>query len=71
MLLASLGAMAVTAGEMAGFFFVFAYSALLLLAPLYALESGFSAHGRPGRLASVTMFCVSLSLLAAAAGARI
>jgi len=58
-------------GSMAGFYLIFAYSALVMLLPLYIAESAFARHPELGRSASVAMFVVALSLLAAASGARI
>jgi uncharacterized membrane protein len=58
-------------GSMAGFYLIFAYSALVLLLPLYIAESRLTKRSDLGRSASVAMFIVALSLLAAGSGARI
>ncbi|HYA22018.1 MAG TPA: alpha/beta fold hydrolase [Thermoproteota archaeon] len=67
----SLGLIFLLYGSMAGFYLIFAYSALLMLVPLYIAESRFARRPELGRSASIAMFVVALSLLAAASGARI
>jgi len=67
----SLVTILLTFNSMVGFFFIFAYSALVLLLPLYIAESRLVRHSDAGRSASLAMFVVVLSLLAAASGARI
>jgi len=67
----SLALIFLLSSSMAGFYLIFAYSALVMLLPLYVAESRFTQRSDLGRSASVAMFVVALSLLAAASGARI
>lgn len=54
-----------------GIFIIFIYSILLMLLPMYVLESKLAARGEAGRAASLAMFVVAISLLAAGSAVRL
>ncbi len=66
----SLIAIFLASQQFGGLFVIFVYSMLLLLSPIYIMESGLATRGKAGRTASIVMFVVALSLLAAGSGVR-
>ncbi len=54
-----------------GIFIIFIYSILLMLLPIYILESRLAGKGGAGRVASLAMFVIAISLLAAGSAVRL